>query len=224
MSFFQISLSPIEYRCKTASIPLPVNTLVMALHAPQHSDEPIGRSSRPWAVCSSVLVGNRGKGRTKQKYSYPSVTCVSGKTSRHPFAETQNLEATRDCATHKAVPEEWENTTTINTAQQGDPAKGTTRRFHYETAFISQPIWNRWRLTVISRHIKREKREANQLQTLFLLQSPIFPFLPPNSPFPIVLRTSFSQFFFRFFLSNPAYLHLLPQPTPILYVFTLNWN
>lgn len=188
----------------------------MALHAPQHSDEPIGRSSRPWAVCSSVLVGNRGKGRTKQKYSYPSVTCVSGKTSRHPFAETQNLEAMRDCATHKAVPEEWENTTTINTAQQGDPAKGTTRRSHYETAFISQPIWNRRRLTVISRHIKREKREANQLQPLFLLQSSIFPFLPPNSPFPIVLRTSFLHILFLLLFEQTSVPALTPSAYPYL--------
>lgn len=47
-----------------------------------------------------------------------------------------------------------------------------------------------------------------------------FSLLIPHSLLFFVLH--FHIFFFCFFLSNPAYLHLLPQPTPILYVFTLN--
>lgn len=68
--------------------------------------------------------------------------------------------------------------------------------------------------SLISRHIKREKREANQLQPLFLLQSPIFPFLPPNSPFPIVLRTSFSHILFLLLFEQPSVPALTPSAYP----------
>lgn len=70
--------------------------------------------------------------------------------------------------------------------------------------------------SLISRHIKREKREANQLQPLFLLQSPIFPFLPPNSPFPIVLRTSFLHILLLLLFEQPSVPALTPSAYPYL--------
>lgn len=70
--------------------------------------------------------------------------------------------------------------------------------------------------SLISRHIKREKREANQLQPLFLLQSSIFPFLPPNSPFPIVLRTSFLHILFLLLFEQPSVPALTPSAYPYL--------